>query len=304
MLLYIRVHLNYTLIVKQKMNEIYETLDKHYIKFEAKKINVIIDNDGGAWFNAKEIASSLGYKLPKYAIINNVEKKDKIQLQDINLRIKIKKHPHSIYINESGLYSLMLSSRLPKAKKFKNWITGIVLPSIRKYGYYKLKNEHKNDIMNIMKELNYLKKQNEKIKQSLKKEKYPKGGVTYAIDYSDDKDNIYRIGMTGDMEKRKKIYDTHSLYKRKVVVIEKTQCPIQFETCLRAMLYEYRYKNKKDFYICDLKVIRKAFRNCKKSIDCMKQSGGGLFNDNIGKLDKRKKKIEKELVKINKLLEE
>lgn len=64
-----------------------------------------------------EIAISLGYKYAKDAIINNVEKEDKTKLENININYKIEKHPHSIYINESGLYSLLIQSRLEKAKK-------------------------------------------------------------------------------------------------------------------------------------------------------------------------------------------
>lgn len=94
-------------------------IKENYIKFENKQINVIIDNNAKLWFNANDIAVSLGYKYPKNAIINNVDQEDKIQLQDINTDIKVKKHPHSIYLNESGLYSLIILSRLPKTKKFK-----------------------------------------------------------------------------------------------------------------------------------------------------------------------------------------
>ena len=64
-------------------------------------------------------AVALGYSYPKDAILNNVEKEDKIKFKDINFNYKIKKHANSVYINESGLYSLLINSRLPKAKKFK-----------------------------------------------------------------------------------------------------------------------------------------------------------------------------------------
>jgi prophage antirepressor-like protein len=128
----------------------YENLEKNIIQFENNNINVIIDENDIVWFNANEIAISLGYKYPKDAIINNVEKEDKTNLENINLKYKINKHPHSIYINESGLYSLLIQSRLEKAKKFKSWITKIVLPSIRKFGYYKLKKEHEKNMKIIL----------------------------------------------------------------------------------------------------------------------------------------------------------
>ena len=63
------------------------------------------------------------------------------------------------------------------------------------------------------------------------------------------------------------------------------------------MLYEYRYKNRKDFYICKLSVIKKAFNNCIKSIKNMNQVGGGIneieiLNNKINKLNKKILKIE------------
>lgn len=132
------------------MNIFYENLEKNIIKFENYDINVIFDDLDIIWFNANEIANALGYKYPKDAIINNVDKDDKIKLENININYKITKHPHSIYINESKLYSLVIHSRLEKSKKFKLWITKIVLPSIRKYGYYKLKKEHEKNIDKIL----------------------------------------------------------------------------------------------------------------------------------------------------------
>jgi prophage antirepressor-like protein len=61
------------------MNIFFENLEKNTIKFENNDINVIIDENDIVWFNASEIAISLGYKYPKDAIINNVEKENKIR---------------------------------------------------------------------------------------------------------------------------------------------------------------------------------------------------------------------------------
>ena len=105
------------------LNKIILTLDEKYIKFENKKITVIIDNDNNTWFNANDVAEALGYAYPSDTINANVDKTDKIKLADINIDFKVFKHPHSIYLSESGLYSLILTSRLKKAKKFKLWIT-------------------------------------------------------------------------------------------------------------------------------------------------------------------------------------
>ena len=90
--------------------------------------------DDVPWFVGKDIATILGYAKPENAIANHVDDEDKtstlIQGSGSNYKSK------AILVNESGLYSLILSSKLPNAKKFKRWVTGEVLPSIRKTGSY------------------------------------------------------------------------------------------------------------------------------------------------------------------------
>lgn len=86
------------------------------------------------WFVGKDIATALGYKDTADAISRHVDEEDKLTRcfadsgQNRNMFI----------INESGLYSLILSSKLPNAKKFKRWVTSEVLPAIRKNGYYSI----------------------------------------------------------------------------------------------------------------------------------------------------------------------
>lgn len=284
------------------MQNIFNTLDENYIKFEAHIIHVIIDNDDKIWFNASEVALSLDYTYPKDAISNNVDKDDKIKLESINTSLKIKKHPHSIYINESGLYSLLLSSRLKKAKKFKRWITNEVLPSIRKYGYYKLKIEYEKKMDNIMNKINYLEKEKIKIEKDLKKNKFPNGGLVYIIDYSENNTEIYRLGKTGDMNNRKKIYDTHTLHKHTVVHFKETKCPLRLETCVRSMLYDYRYKDRKDFFICPLSKIKNAFKKCVESMECIDQNGGSMIGDKFAKLKAMNVKIKNKITILTDLI--
>lgn len=91
----------------------------------------IIDNE--PWFVGRDIAEVLGYSRPAKAILDHVddEDKDEVPIQDSIGRMQ--KTP---VINESGLYGLVLSSKLPEAKKFKRWVTSEVLPSIRKNGMF------------------------------------------------------------------------------------------------------------------------------------------------------------------------
>lgn len=92
-----------------------------------------VEIDGEPWFVGKDIAEALGYNEPHKAIQRHVDKDDgmKRPVTDSTGRKQ-----ETWLINESGLYSLILSSKLPSAKEFKHWVTSEVLPSIRKNGAY------------------------------------------------------------------------------------------------------------------------------------------------------------------------
>lgn len=90
--------------------------------------------DGEPWFVAKDVADALGYSNSRDALARHVDDEDKtsVVIPDTGSNYKSK----ATLINESGLYSLVLSSKLPTAKKFKHWITSEVLPAIRRTGGY------------------------------------------------------------------------------------------------------------------------------------------------------------------------
>lgn len=89
--------------------------------------------DGEPWFAGADVAKALGYSNVRDAIAKHVDDEDK---NTVAIRDGIKGNPNKTIINESGLYSLVLSSKLPTAKKFKRWVTSEVLPAIRKTGGY------------------------------------------------------------------------------------------------------------------------------------------------------------------------
>ena len=93
---------------------------------------IMIDNK--PWFIGNEVARLLGYENTRDALKKRVDEEDKntVAIRDGNQR----GNPNKTIINESGLYSLILSSKLPSAKKFKHWVTSEVLPTIRKHGVY------------------------------------------------------------------------------------------------------------------------------------------------------------------------
>ena len=106
--------------------------------YEETKLD-IIKKDDDIWFQAKTIADILKYTNTRKAIRDHVDSEDKITLNNLKSRGNESfppKNNHVIYINESGLYSLILKSNMDKAKDFKRWVTKEVLPSIRKTGQY------------------------------------------------------------------------------------------------------------------------------------------------------------------------
>lgn len=122
---------------------------------------------GKPWFVAKDVAIILGYKKPENAIMNHVDCEDKtttlIQGSGSNYKSK------TLIINESGLYSLILSSKLPKAKAFKHWVTSEVLPAVHSNGFYASKEMIHNPDFLIE-----LGKLGEKIKQEQEEKAYLK----------------------------------------------------------------------------------------------------------------------------------
>lgn len=86
------------------------------------------------WFVGKDVADVLGYSNSRKALADHVSEDDK--RDGVTIRDAIGREQNPVLINESGLYSLILSSKLPGAKEFKRWVTSEVLPSIRKHGAY------------------------------------------------------------------------------------------------------------------------------------------------------------------------
>ena len=241
------------------------------ITFENKKIFIISDNNNKIWFNAKQICLSLEYKEPNKAITKNVDKEDQIQLKNMDINFTVRQQPCSIYINETGLYSLLFSSRTKKAKKFIRWIKKDILPLIRQNNIYSTDNE----ITKLQKKINQLEKENKILHNDLKIEKFPDGAMVYIVEEYVDGEMYYKLGETDDMNKRITIYNTHSLHNKKVAHYVEVLCPLQLESCIRSMLYKYRYKNRKDYFKCSFLKAKKAFTECVKSIKCVEAQDGG-----------------------------
>lgn len=119
--------------------------------------------DDEPYFVGKDVALILGYTNPQKALRDHVDEEDKTRNESFTVN-----GTQGILINESGLYSLILSSKLPNARRFKRWVTSEVLPAIRKHGMYAINELIDNPDLGIA-ALNALKEEREKNKKLEKK---------------------------------------------------------------------------------------------------------------------------------------
>jgi len=172
-------------------------LQNNLLSFNGYKFLYFSVNDD-IWFKGKDIATILEYEKTRNAIDDHVLDEDKISFDGLKKRLSLSSntktlptksilplkvkgsslHPHTIFINESGLYSLIMSSKMQKAKEFKRWVTKEVLPSIRKTGTYTFKKDVK-----LLPDLN----------------QYDKKSCFYLLNI---RDNIYKYGISRDILNR------------------------------------------------------------------------------------------------------
>ena len=107
--------------------------------------SLLLNND--PWFVGKDVADVLGYSNSRKAMADHVDDEDKEVLTSRNVTLENIPNRGITVVNESGLYSLILSSKLPSAKKFKRWVTSEVLPALRKTGQYQVKELSGSELM-------------------------------------------------------------------------------------------------------------------------------------------------------------
>lgn len=111
--------------------------------FESHEVRSLLLNNE-PWFVGKDVAEALGYSKARNAIATHIDSEDK---KDASIQGTLGGVQEMTVINESGLYSLVLSSKLPSAKKFKRWVTSEVLPALRKTGQYQVKELSGSELM-------------------------------------------------------------------------------------------------------------------------------------------------------------
>lgn len=151
----------------------------------------VLEINNEPWFIGRDVATILGYERTAKAILDHVEQEDKdvVPIQD-----SIGRMQNTAIINESGLYSLILSSKLPKSKKFKQWVTREVLPSIRRNGGYITNQENLSDSELMAKALlvaqNTINTKNKQLEEAYKKIEFDSGKVFFAESVSNSENCI------------------------------------------------------------------------------------------------------------------
>lgn len=253
------------------------------LKYNDKKMAFVLDKNGEPWFHATAVSHMLKYsdvrqpirlhlsKLNKQPLANIVSNKTIMKLQE--------KYPNiqhaTIFTNESGLYSLILSSKKKNAKEFQKWITEEVLPSIRKHGNYSINKNLSDKLEKINKKLLEVTKENKILLHNQKKQTFQSGGAFYAVQYIGSKlklDNLIKIGKTTNMKGRIATYNTSM--PNKFVILHVIYCdnPSVLENCLKELLKKYVYVKNKEYYKCPKTKIIEYMNRC-----------NNFFNKNISR---------------------
>lgn len=195
---------------------------------EFGKVRTVILNDE-PWFAGKDVAAALGYERETKAVVDHVDDEDRKMVDGKTqscFGIELGQRGGWL-INESGVYSLIISSKLPTAKKFKRWVTSEVLPSIRKHGAYMTEDTIKkviaepDFIIQIATELKKEKEQNKQLAATCSQQQQMIGELKPKADYVDrilKSDSLVTItqiakdyGMSGKAM-NKTLHDLHIIY--------------------------------------------------------------------------------------------
>ena len=277
------------------------------LKYNNIKIIVLKDSDNTVWFNAYNVCKILGYVAPKEIVKKLVNNKHKKYLKNIfpDYKLYPNAQPKSIYLNESGLYTLLIRSKKQNAEKFFMWVVEDVLPSIRKTGIYtankaqmkkidelnELIEQKDEELKKITEQKNQeLEKKDEELKQEKLKNKSlennqknkhicTKGKYIYILkakldDYIDkDKPDILKIGKTKKYKIRMSTYNTS--VKDNVIVLYRAKVNdiSAVENCLKGLLSKKVYRSYKEYYEVTLK---EAIHTIKR---CIKLSGSTLISE-------------------------
>jgi prophage antirepressor-like protein len=242
--------------------EIYDELRVSLHKYMDNEILVVFDNDGEPWFLGKHITDILEYVRSNDAINDHIKNNNIRKLEELT-KEKIFKNaqPSSLYINKSGLYSLIMKSKMKVAQQFQEWISDELLPTLDKKGYYYHTSNSMKKIEKLNNTLKKYKKRTRSLERNQKHPKYKKGGHIYVK--RTELKGVYKIGMAKkNIKTRINTYNSGNSDNIELIYAIPVNEPEKIELCLKYYLYKYKYRNKKENYRCTLKEIREIIIKC------------------------------------------
>jgi prophage antirepressor-like protein len=229
------------------------------------KLIIVIDTNNKPWFNSAQVCDVLKYINSRHAIKDLVEKEYVKKLKNIvtNYKTYTYAQPNTKYLNEFGLYALLLRSRKKRARKFFKWIVENVIPSIRQKGYYELTAEYKKEIEKLNRRIIIL--ENNQSRKHIKSNgqyiyilKLP---TSDALNYNDPND-ILKIGKTKRYNSRMNTYDTGTKDNVLILYRVKVSNAIAVENCLKGLLNHEVYRSNREHYKISLIDAVKAINEC------------------------------------------
>lgn len=239
------------------------------LKYNGENILIAVDKDEMIWFSALNVAKILEYNRPNDAILrlNKIYKTELKNLKQYFKKLPPNSQPHAIFINEFGLYDLILSSRKPIAKKFREWVITEVLPSIREFGYYHVNDESQKKYDELNEKFRRSKRTIKILKQNQKKKNLPKGGVIYVLRPIDQVNKKFiRVGRSTKLDKRIAVYNSSVPDNMELLFTLQVDDPVAVEYCIKGLMHKYIYRANKEYYECSLSLMVKAIQGCDKLV--------------------------------------
>lgn len=244
------------------------------LKYNNSSVFIAFDSLTSApYFHAKQVCELLKYQNVKKALKNNVNKSDIFYLKNIvkNYKILYKNVQGSTkFLNESGFLKLIIKRGDDDfVNDVFNWITDEVLPSIRKFGEYKVTSDLKSKIDELNELLNTKEEKIKILEHNMKKIKHVKGGLVYIMRTIIDKLNLdvseeifIKFGRSDDMNDRENNYNT--CVPNKIQIIKKIYVndPLTIEKCVVKKMSNYKIKDKKEYFKCSYNQMIDAIEAC------------------------------------------
>lgn len=218
------------------------------------------------WFYGNQVGEVLEYINANEAIFTHVDIRDVkkfAELKKFIIEIPKNAQPTTIYINRSGLYSLVLSSKMPKAREFKYWVTSKVLPSVDTYGFYILREKYTEKLDKLKK----LTRQVKVLRKNQKKNVYSKKGVMYILRPSSEPNKKFKkLGFSNKFNSRLNTYNTSVPDDMEILFMVEVNDPESVEKCVKNIMIPYIYRDRKEFYEASTKKIKDVILQCNKCI--------------------------------------